>query len=72
MLEKITQEVFNSILNDPDKNFDGYIIGKGITFQEEISNQVFIHCRFERPLNGINFTSVKFIYVDYSLFNLTN
>ena len=72
MLEKITQEVFDSILNDPDRNFDGYIIGKDITFPEEISNQVFIHCRVELSLEGIKFTSVKFIYVDYSLCNLTN
>ncbi len=72
MLEKITQGVFNSILNDPDKNFDGYIICNDITFPEEISNQVFINCKFELPFEGIKFTSVKFIYVDNRLFNLTN
>lgn len=72
MLTKITQEVFDSILNDPDKNFEGYIIGKDITFPERISNRVFTNCKFELPLEGINFMNVKFNYVDHSLYNLTN
>lgn len=69
MLTKITQDVFDSILNDPDRYFDGYIIGKDITFPEEISKQVFAHCEFELPLEGVRFINVKFNYVNASSFN---
>lgn len=65
MLTKITQEVFDAILND-HKELDGYIIGNDIKFPEEVRDQVFTHCEFVIPLNGIKFTNVGFNYVDCS------
>ena len=72
MLKQITQDVFDSILKGTYGEFDGYIIGKDITFPKEVTHKVFTHCEFELPLTDIKFTNVKFKYVEFGLSSFTD